>query len=64
VSSQSVPLSRLIVIDDQRDEVRIKGARVSGEVFRQFATPTPPGQWYRTVKVGHVIVVETKKDAS
>jgi hypothetical protein len=54
-------LSDLIKIDDEREEVTIAGARVSGPVFRQFAQPSRPGQWFRIVSTGDVITVETKQ---
>lgn len=51
-------LSELVVVDDVHNVVRINGAAVDGEVFRQLAVPTPPGRWYRTVSVGDTIVVQ------
>jgi NTP pyrophosphatase (non-canonical NTP hydrolase) len=57
-----VKLSDLVKIDDAADEVTIAGARVAGDVFRVFATPSHPGYWYRTVSVDDTIVIQSKTD--
>lgn len=57
------PLSQNIVIDDRRDIARIYGIEVAGELLRTLGVPTPPGQWFRIVKVDNgVATIETKYD--
>lgn len=52
-------VSELVKIDDEGDCIIIAGARVSGDLFREFARPSPPGRWIRIVAVDGVITIET-----
>lgn len=47
----SGPLSKNIVIEDDKDILIAYGTKLSGELLRTLGTPTPPGRWFRIVKV-------------
>jgi len=55
------PLSKNITLDDERDLATIYGVIVSGELLRTIGEPTPPGMWFRVIKVEDgVSTIETK----
>lgn len=60
----SLPLSKQVVFDDERDMATVCGMRVKGDVLRSLVTPTPLGCWLRYEhKDGH-IMVEMRRDGS
>lgn len=45
------PLSKNIVLDDAADVATVYGVRIHGNLLRTLGEPTPPGIWFRIVKV-------------
>lgn len=58
-----IPLSQGIVVDDERDCVTVFGTQVSGLLFRTISEPTPPGMWFRVIRIENgAATIETKRD--
>jgi hypothetical protein len=61
----NTPLSKRIVVDDERDEFTFDGSRFGAEAFAGLLLqPTQPGRWFRVVEVrpGSAITIETKQE--
>jgi hypothetical protein len=44
-------LSGNITVDDERDIVTAYGLKISGELLRHLAAPSPNGEWFRITTV-------------
>lgn len=57
------PLSQNIVIQDDPDILIAYGTKLSGELLRTLGEPTPPGIWFRIVKIENGVAhVEQKRE--
>ena len=58
------PLSQNIIIQDDPDILIAFGTKLSGELLRTLGEPTPPGIWFRVVKIDEngVATVEQKRE--
>lgn len=45
------PLSKNVTLDDERDVATIYGVDIHGDLLRTLGEPTPPGRWFRIIKV-------------
>lgn len=55
------PLSKSIEIDDAGDIATIYGTKIAGSLLRVLGEPTPPGQWFRVIKLENgVATVQSK----
>ena len=56
------PLSESVELDDERDIATVYGVKIAGELLRTLGEPTPPGRWFRVVKVEDgVATIETRQ---
>lgn len=56
-------LSESIQIDDEADVLTAFGTKLSGELIRTLGEPTPPGIWFRIIKVENgLATIETKRE--
>jgi hypothetical protein len=57
------PLSAHIQVDDENDLIVSYGVKISGVMLRTLGEPTPPGRWFRVVKVEDgMATIETKME--
>ncbi len=57
------PLSENVAIGDDPDILIAYGTKISGELLRTLAEPTPPGIWFRIVKrEDGVATIEQRRD--
>jgi hypothetical protein len=58
-------LSENVIFDDDADIANVFGVNIAGEIFRALGEPTPPGKWFRVVRVEDgVATLETKYEES
>ncbi len=56
-------ISQNVEIDDEADVATIYGTKISGEVLRTLGEPTPPGRWFRVIKIENGLAhIETKHE--
>lgn len=56
-------LSESIEINDEADVLIAFGTRIHGDLLRTLGEPTPPGTWFRVVKIENgVATINTKRE--